>query len=120
MPSVSQYKATDGVMRTRVGLYWAEVGRLRTLEGQPRFPLLCKFMAALLSIPAFNADSERGFSILRKIHTDQRSNLDQIIALMAMKYNCDDCCFDQKPSSELLRKCKQSTSIHVTPHSTCH
>ena len=122
LPSVSKYKAADGVMRPRVGLYWAEVGRVCTLDGQPRFPLLCKLTAALLSISASNADSERGFSILRKIHTNQRSNLDQstIVALMAMKYNCDDCCFDQKLSSDLLRKCKQFTSIHVAPHSSSH
>ena len=79
-------------MRPRVGLYWAEEGRLRTLKGQPQFLLLCKFMAALLSIPVAIADSECSFSIFRNIHTDQRSNLDQItiIALMAMKYNFDD------------------------------
>ena len=122
LPSTSNYKAADGVMRPRVGLYWTEVGKLSTLEGQPRFPFLCKLMAALLSIPASNADSERGFSILRKIHTDQRSNLDQstIISLMAMKYNCDQCCFDQKLSQELLRKCKQSTLVHVAPHTSSH
>jgi hypothetical protein len=30
----------------------------------------CKGMKGLLSIPVSNADSERGFSTLRKIHTD--------------------------------------------------
>ena len=51
---------------------------------------LCKLMFGLLTIPGSNADSERGFSMLRKIHTDQRANLDQstIISLMTMKFNC--------------------------------
>jgi len=50
----------------------------------------------LLTIPTSNADSEWGFSILRKIHTDQRSQLSQstIISLMKIKFNCDDCCYD--------------------------
>ena len=90
-PSVSEYKAADDTVKPRVGLFWSKVGRIKTLEGQERFGLLCKLWYGLLSIPSLNADSERGFSILRKIHTDQRSNLDQsiIIALMSMKFNCD-------------------------------
>ena len=49
-----------------------------------RFPLLMKLMAGFS-----NADYERGFSILRKIHTDQRSSLKQdiLIALMTIKFN---------------------------------
>ncbi len=62
-------------------------------------------MAGLLAIPpSSNADSERGFSILRKIHTDQRSNLDQstVVALMSLKFNCDDCCHEVQFEPELL------------------
>ena len=72
-------------------------------------------MAGLLSIPVSNADSERGFSMLRKIHTDQRSNLDQstIVALMAMKFNCDACCCDMKVSPELLASSKKATTSYV-------
>ena len=64
------------LIKPRVGLFWSKVGKIRTLDGQERLGLLCKLMYGLLSIPSSNADSERGFSILRKIHTDQRSNLD--------------------------------------------
>ena len=92
LPSVSEYKAADDTLKPRVGLFWSKVGRITTLDGHERFGLLCKLMYGLLSIPCSNADSERGFSILRKIHTDQRSNLDQstIIALMSMKFNSDN------------------------------
>ena len=97
LPSVVKYKAADGITRSKASLFWVEVGKMVTLDGQPIFDLLHQLMAGLLSIPVSN---ERGFSMLRKIHTDQRANLDQstIIALMAMKFNCDDCCCDIKLS----------------------
>lgn len=47
-------------------------------------------MAGLLSIPSSNADSERGFSILRKIHADQRPTLKQsttISLVTRVKFN---------------------------------
>jgi hypothetical protein len=89
LPSIVKYKAAGGVMRAKAGLFWSEVNKMTTLDGQPRFKLLHQLMAGLLSIPVSNADSECGFSMLRKIHTDQRANLDQstIIALMGMKFN---------------------------------
>ena len=70
-------------------------------------------MAGLLTIPTSNADAERGFSITRKIHTDQRSNLSQptIIALMSIKFNADSCCLDAEIPPELLKKCKKATSV---------
>jgi hypothetical protein len=34
-------------------------------------------MTGLLSIPCSNADAERGFSMLRKVHTDNRASLKQ-------------------------------------------
>jgi len=75
------------------------------------------FCTGLLSIPSSNADSERGFSILRKIHTDQRSNLDQstITALMTMKFNCDDCCHDITINTELLSR-KKATMKTLAKH----
>ena len=95
LPTVEEYTGADQVKRHRVGRYWWEVGVILTLAGECRFPSLTKLMMGLLSIPASNADSERGFSILRKIHTDQRSQLSQstIVAVMSIKFNCDDCCF---------------------------
>ena len=73
-PYTTYVKGADGTDRPCVGKYWWEVSKLITLNGQPRFPLLYKLMMGLLPIPASNADAERGFSMLRKIHTDQSSN----------------------------------------------
>ena len=111
LPSVVEYKAADGTMKPRIGLFWSEVGKMTTLDGQPRFKHLHKLMAGLLSIPVSNADSERGFSMLRKLHTDQRSNLHQstLVALMAMKFNGDECCHEIKLCKELLSKSKKAT-----------
>ena len=70
----------------------------------------------VVSIPSSNADSERGFSILTKIHTDQTSNLEQstIVSIMTMKFNSDDCYFDVNLPEDILVKCKKATymSLH--------
>ena len=67
------------------------------------------------AIPSSNADSERGFSILTKIHTDQRSTLDQstVVALMSLKFNSDDCCHEVQFELELLKTCKKVTSTDL-------
>ena len=111
LPSLTDYHAADGTIKPRVGQFWHKVEQLKTLEGQNRFSTLCKLMYGLLSIPCSNYDSERGFPILRKIHTDRRSNLDQstIIALMSMKFNSDECCHDITVDSKLLTQCKKAT-----------
>jgi len=72
-----------------------------------------KLVSGLLSTPCSNADSERRFSMLRKIHTDQRGSLDHstIVALMNIKFNCTGCCTEPKFDSELLSKCKKARHI---------
>lgn len=56
-PPVSTYNsATDE--KPRPGAFWYEVGKMKTLDGQPQFPSLTNLMADLLSILASNADSE--------------------------------------------------------------
>ena len=94
---------------------WWEVSKIKTLDGEDRFPLLGKLMVGLLSIPASNADSERGLSILRKIHTDQRPSLkqDTLISLMTIKFNSNSDCYSTKFSENLLTKCKKATSLAV-------
>ena len=89
--------------------------KIKTLLGELRFANLAKLIAVLSAIPSSNADSERGFSILRKINTDQRSNLDQItvMALMSLKLNSDDCCHEVQFEQELLKTCKKATSTHL-------
>ena len=60
----------------RIDEYWLKVFQLQTGFGKLRFSLLGDVMKPLMSIPNSNADSERVFSMLRKIHTEFRSNLD--------------------------------------------
>ena len=74
---------------------------------------LHQLMAGLLTIPCSNADAERGFSVLRKVHTDQRASLSQstIITLMSIKMNNSDCCIDTELSDDLLTKCKNATTL---------
>ena len=50
------YKAADGEKRPKVGLFWLEVGKMKTMKGQPRFPHLHKLVSGLMSIPILNAD----------------------------------------------------------------
>ena len=115
LPTPVEYTAADKTKKPRVCRYWWEVSKLVQLNGQPRFSTLCKLMMGLLTIPASNADSERGFSMLRKIHTDQRSNLSQstIIALMSIKFNNEYCCFNSELPQDLLKDCKKATTLTV-------
>ena len=48
---------------------------------------LFRLKAGLLCIPSSNADAERGFSILQKVHTDERASLNHytIVGQMSLK-----------------------------------
>ena len=52
---------------------WAQIGKLKTFSGEPRFPLLGRLRTTLSVIAHSNADSEWVFSLCRKIDTDSRS-----------------------------------------------
>lgn len=76
LPSpTTYYNAVDHTKRPCARPFWWEVRQIKTLDGKPKFPNLYRVMAGLLGIPCSNADTERGFSILRKVHTDQRASL---------------------------------------------
>ena len=90
LPALRYCKDCNEVEKLRPGLFWWEVGKIKTLLVELRFANLAKLMAGLLAIPSSNADSERGFSILRKIHADQST----VVALMSLKFNSDDCCHE--------------------------
>ena len=110
LPSLNTYKSATGDEKPRPGKFWNEVSRMRTLNGEMRLPLLVKLMTGLMSTPSSNADSERGFSILRKIHSNQRPTLKQstLISLMSVKFNSEECCHDSF-SEQLLSNCKKAT-----------
>ena len=49
---------------------WADILALKTPLGVVRFLLMATVVAPVLSLPHSNADDERLFSILRKVHTE--------------------------------------------------
>ena len=63
LPSSESYKAADDSEKPCVGLFWCQVVKLTTLDGQLRFALLFKLMSGLLSISCSNADSEWKFTL---------------------------------------------------------
>ena len=115
IPAPNMYHVTKTIEKPCAGSFWWKVGKIKTLDGELRFGTLCRLMTGLLNIACSNADAERGFSILRKIHTDQRSTLNQstIISLMSAKFNSDShtCCYDAKLSDELILTCKKGTFL---------
>ena len=58
---------------------------------------------ALLSLPHSNADCERAFSLVRKIHTDSRKTLlpETLTAYLQCKLNFDSLCHDFKVTPEM-------------------
>ena len=89
--------------------YWTKV-HMKNPNGNLRFPLMCKLIIPLLSIPNSNAETERVFSCVRKIHTCFRSQLlnDTLCKLLATKFNVDQECSKYKPTPEVCRKAKKA------------
>lgn len=68
----------------------------------PLYANLLKLVRALLALPA---NSERSFSMVRKIDSEDRSHLEckPMASLLALKLNVDQDCFDYTPLLELLK-----------------
>jgi hypothetical protein len=77
LPLIDTYHVSKTVEKPCAGPFWCKLGKIKTLDGELRFSTLCQLAAGFLTIPCSNADAERGFSILRKVHTDPRSTLSQ-------------------------------------------
>ena len=56
LPTPLTYNAVGHTKKECAGPYWWEVGKMKTLSGETRFPNLYKLMAGLLCIPCSNAD----------------------------------------------------------------
>lgn len=88
------------------------------------YPMLTPFMRAMLSIPHSNASSERVFSMLRKVFTENRSELshETIESLLRVKLNIAECCnsFDINANlASSLKKATRSYNIkHMAPSQT--
>ena len=105
---------------TDVCSYWQQVGQMRVLNGALRFPNLTKLAKCVLALPVSNADTERVFSIVKKIVTSYRTDLEQstLCALLSCKLNCDFNCFELETPTDLLRRAKGATMEYNRSHST--
>ncbi len=99
--------------------YWQSVGEMKTLCGTTRFPNLSKLSKCLLALPVSNAETERVFSIVRKIVTDYRSQMDQstLCAFISCKVNNDGVCF-LDTHTILLKEAKSAPIKYNSAHSS--
>ena len=99
----------DGHQR-RLDHIWGDVMDMKTAMGVVRFPPISTLFTALLGLPHSNADSERTFSMLRKIHADARSNLhaDTITAYLQCKLNFDSCSHQLEATPAMLQDAKHA------------
>ena len=107
----------DGV-RKPVDRYWAEVMGRRTAMGQLRIRVLTQVMVAVLSLPHSNADCERSFSVVRKVHTECRQSVstDTLTALLQCKMNVDTECFRLSVTDEMVALAKRATHEYNLAH----
>lgn len=110
-----EYQLEDSstpTLTTNLAKYWhtAEIN----------FPNLSRLMQTVLCIPHSNAQSERVFSMLKKVYTDQRSDLckDSINSLLRIKMNSTTCCHQTELDSSLLKRLKKSAYSYNEQHKT--
>ena len=100
--------------------YWQKIGEMKTPDGNIRFPNLTSLFKCLLALTHSNADTECLFSIVRKILTDHRSEMEQstLCALVCCKLNNSCCCYQLETPADLLKSAKQATSEYNRAHSS--
>ena len=100
--------------------YWQAVGMMNCLDGTARFKYLSKLAKCLLDLPHSNADTERVFSIVRKIVTDFRTEMEQstLCPLLSCKLNSDTDCYRLEAPKELLTKAKHATMKYNRAHTS--
>lgn len=120
-----QLMGGDGVVlldekgeRKKLDAVWREILKAKTSFGNIRFPMLGKVLPALIYLPHNNADSERVFSMVRKIHTEARSSMtpDTLTAFLQIKLNSDACCHDFKVTASMMDKAKSCTEGYNKAH----
>lgn len=100
--------------------YGQAVGMMKCLDNTARFKYLSKLAKCLLALPHSNADTERVFSIVRKIVTDLRTEMDQstLCPLLSCKLNSDIECYRLEAPKELLNKAKHATMEYNRAHTS--
>ena len=68
----------------------------------------------VLTLPHSNADTERVFSMLKKIQSDSRDNLadNTIHSLLSVKINNPVECHKYKPESDFVRTAKSACVVY--------
>ena len=102
--------------------YWQQIGRMTNPDSSIRFPNLSRLAKCLLSLPVSNAETERVFSILRKVLTEYRTQIDQstLCALVSFKLNCDSKCFELETLAKFLEEARTTTMNYNKAHSSKH
>ena len=103
----------SGVQKS-VDRFWGKVMTMKTAMGETRFPTLTQVMVAVLSLPHSNADCERAFSVVRKIHTECRQSLgaDTLTALLQCKMNQDCACYEFNVTTDMVTLAKHATHAY--------
>ncbi len=95
--------------------FWAAMSHLKAVADSDtlRFGTLSKLAKVVLVLPHSNADPERLFSMVRKIQTELRRNLDPstVCDLLSVKINNDNVCYENKHlmNDSLIVAAKQAT-----------
>lgn len=95
----------------RTDIFWGEVIAMKNrITNTPRFPLMARIVRAVMTIPNSSAECETIFSMMKKIHSDTRSNLDNstLCALLTLKVNNTQQCHSFKPSKDILKTAKKA------------
>ncbi|XP_047206297.1 uncharacterized protein LOC124858342 [Girardinichthys multiradiatus] len=105
------YQVTDSKhlpQEDKTDRFWGLVGK------DVRFSELPRLMKALLCIPHSNASSERVFSMVRKIVTENRMSLDNstVCALLSCKINHSGPGHKYTPSKRVLKDAKSATNLY--------
>ena len=103
----------------QVDQFWAAMHTIKRIGSpEPLYVNLLVLARALLSLPVSNADSERTFSMTRKIDTEERSHLKRstIAALLSMKINIDEDCYQFEASDDLLKINSTAVRKYNTEH----
>lgn len=110
----TDYQVTDSKklpQEKRVDRFWGLIGRNET-----RFSELARLMKALLCIPHSNASSERSFSMVKKIVTENRMSMNNstLCSLLSCKINHTGLVSKYTPSKRALRAAKSATYNYNT------
>ena len=96
--SDDQLPAFDPREYAAIDYFWAAMAEERAVTDLDtlRFGMLSRLAKVLLILPHSNADPERLFSMVRKIETELRRNLDPstVCDLLSVKVNNDCSCYD--------------------------